>query len=120
MSLVIATPLMVVGCGFALKTIIKMVQTASLLGMQALGRILAVLPDCVKGRITCGTVYGDMVYLDLLGTINCERYLGGGSNFKVTKDQVLHGLYFQIVAHTIIGAGNASDMKTEYIPSGRE
>ena len=85
MSPAIATPLMVVGRCFALKTIIKMVQTASVLGTQALGRILAVLPDFVKGRITCGTVNGDMVYLDLLGTINCERYLGGGQISRSLK-----------------------------------
>ena len=26
-------------------------------------------PDCLKGRIVCGTVYGDMHLKDLLGSI---------------------------------------------------
>ena len=40
------------------KTIIKMVQTASLLFTQALDRSLAVQPDCVKGQVVCGTFNG--------------------------------------------------------------
>ena len=28
-------------------------------------------PDCVEGRVVCGTIYEDMHYRDLLG-INCK------------------------------------------------
>ena len=44
------------------KTIIKIVQTASL------HRSLAVQPNCLKGRVVCGTVYGEMYLKDLLGS----------------------------------------------------
>ena len=33
------------------------------------GRSLAVQPNCLKGRLVCGTVYGDMHLKDLLGSI---------------------------------------------------
>ena len=33
------------------------------------GRSLAMQPNCVKGRVVCSTVYGDMHYKDLLGFI---------------------------------------------------
>ena len=33
------------------------------------GRSLTVQPDCLKGRVVCGTVYGDMHLKDLLGSI---------------------------------------------------
>ena len=33
------------------------------------GWSLAVQPDCVKGWVVCGTVYGDMHLKDLLGSI---------------------------------------------------
>ena len=46
-----------------------MVQTASLHGMQCVkGWSLAVQPDCLKGWVVCGTVYGDMHLKDLLGS----------------------------------------------------
>ena len=32
------------------------------------GRCLAVQPDCLKGRIVCETVYGDMHLKNLLGS----------------------------------------------------
>ena len=32
------------------------------------GMSLAVQPDCLKGRVVCGTVYGDMRLKDLLGS----------------------------------------------------
>ena len=47
-------------------TIIKMVKTVSLLGMQALGRSLAVQLDCVRGRVFFETVYRDTHYKDLM------------------------------------------------------
>ena len=30
---------------------------------------MTVEPDCLKGRVVCGTVYGDMHLKDLLGSI---------------------------------------------------
>ena len=39
------------------------------------GRSLAVQPDCVKGLIVCGIVYGDTYYIDLLGSIARVGYL---------------------------------------------
>ena len=45
----------------------EMVQTATLLGTQALGVVVCSEPDCIKGRIVCETVYGDMYFKDLLG-----------------------------------------------------
>ena len=43
------------------KTIIKMEQTTGI-------REVAVQPNCtyVKGRVVCGTVYGDIQYKDLM------------------------------------------------------
>ena len=51
------------------KTIIKYVQTVSLLSCRHCGKSLAVQPSCVKVRLMCGTVYEDMYYKDLLGSI---------------------------------------------------
>ena len=34
-----------------------------------LGKRLAVQPDCLKGRLVCGTVYADMYLKDLMGSI---------------------------------------------------
>ena len=42
-----------------------MVQTASLLGTQALGYELGSAVQLSKGRVVCGTVYGDMYYKNL-------------------------------------------------------
>ena len=53
----------------------KIGKNASLLGMHALGRSLTVLPDSVKGRIVCGTVYSDMHFKDLLRSIVRVGYL---------------------------------------------
>ena len=53
----------------------KIGKNASLLGMHALGRSLTVLPDSVKGRIVCGTVYRDMHFKDLLRSIVRVEYL---------------------------------------------
>ena len=50
----------------------KMAQTASLYCTHALG--LTVQPDCLKGRVVCGTVYGDMHLKDLLGSIVRVEY----------------------------------------------
>ena len=36
---------------------------------NALGWNLAVQPDCLKGQVACGTVYGNMHLKDLLGSI---------------------------------------------------
>ena len=36
---------------------------------HAVGRSLTVQPDCLKGRVVCGTVYGDMYLKDLLRSI---------------------------------------------------
>ena len=33
------------------------------------GRSLTVQPDCLKGRVVCGTAYGDMHFKDLLASI---------------------------------------------------
>ena len=42
-------------------TIMKMVQTASLHWHACVGVWgLAVQPNCPKGRVVCGTVYGEM------------------------------------------------------------
>ena len=35
---------------------------------------LAVQPDCVKCRIVCGTVYGDIQYKDLMGSMSRVRH----------------------------------------------
>ena len=44
------------------------------------GWSLAVQPDCLKGRVVCGTVYGDMHLKDLLGSIT-SRVLYPGPGF---------------------------------------
>ena len=50
----------------------KMVQTASLHCTHVFNRV--VQPDCLKGRVVCGTVYGDMHLKDLLGSITRVGY----------------------------------------------
>ena len=42
--------------------------------MHSLGRRLTVQPDCLKGRVVCGTVYGEMHLIDLLGLIVRVRF----------------------------------------------
>ena len=66
-----------------------MAQTASLFGMQCIRvQALTVQPDCLKGRVDCGTVYGDMHLKDLLGLIVRVGYHIPVPDF----DLVLHGL----------------------------
>ena len=65
----------------------KIGKNASLLGMHALGRSLTVLPDSVKGRIVCGTVYRDMHFKDLLRSIVRVGYLIPVPDFYL----MLHG-----------------------------
>ena len=72
------------------ETIIKMVQTASLHGTQCVRvyyRSLTVQPDCLKGRVVFGTVYGDMHLKDLLGSIIRVGYRISDPDFYL----VLHG-----------------------------
>ena len=52
------------------------------------GRSLTVKPDCLKGRVVCGTVYGDMHLKDLLGSIVRVGYRIPVPDFYL----VLHGL----------------------------
>ena len=52
------------------------------------GRSLTVKPDCLKGRVVCGTVYGDMHLKDPLGSIVRVGYRIPVPDFYV----VLHGL----------------------------
>ena len=49
---------------------------------------LTVQPDCLKGRVVCGTVYGDMHLKDLLGSFVRVGYRILVPDFY----QVLHGL----------------------------
>ena len=49
---------------------------------------LTVQPDCLKGRLVCGTVYGDMHLKDLLGSITRVGYCIPVLDFYL----VLHGL----------------------------
>ena len=65
------------------------VQTASLHGTQCI-RVgsFAVQPDCLKGRLVCGTVYGDMHLKDLLHSIVSVGYHMPVLDFYL----VLHGL----------------------------
>ena len=64
-----------------------MVQTASLHGTQCV-RVGAVQPDCLKGRVVCGTVYWDMHLKDLLGSMVIVGYRIPVPDFYL----VLHGL----------------------------
>ena len=50
----------------------KMVQTASLHCTHVFNSV--VQPDCLKGRVVCGTVYEDMHLKDLLGSITRVGY----------------------------------------------
>ena len=52
------------------------------------GRSLTVQSDCLKGRVVCGTVYGDMYLKDLHGSIVRVGYRIPVSDFYL----VLHGL----------------------------
>ena len=52
------------------------------------GRSLTVQPDSLKGRVVCGTVYGDMYLKDLLGSFVRVGYRIPVSDFYL----VLHGL----------------------------
>ena len=52
------------------------------------GWSLAVQPECLKGRVVCGTVYGEMHLKDLLRTIARVGYGILGPDFYL----VLHGL----------------------------
>ena len=53
-----------------------------------LGRSLTVQPDYLKGRVVCGTVYGDMHLKDVLGLILRVGYCIPVPDFYL----VLHGL----------------------------
>ena len=52
------------------------------------GRSLVVQPDCLKGRVVCGTVYGDMHLKNLLGSFVRVGYRIPVPDFYL----VLHGL----------------------------
>ena len=52
------------------------------------GRSLAVQPDCLKGRVVCGTVYGNMHFKDILGSFARVGYCIPVLDFYL----VLHGL----------------------------
>ena len=52
------------------------------------GRSLAVQPNCLKGQVVCGSVYGDMHLKDLLGSIVRVGYRIPVPDFYL----VLHGL----------------------------
>ena len=67
------------------KTIINMVQTASL-HRHACVRV-GVQSDCFKGLVVSGTVYGDMHLIDLLGSITRVGYCIPVLDFYL----VLHG-----------------------------
>ena len=47
----------------------KMVQTLPCISCMHYGRSLTVQPNCLKGRVVYGTVYNDMHFKDLLGSI---------------------------------------------------
>ena len=53
-----------------------------------MGRSLTVQPDCLKGRLVCGTGYGDMHFKDLLGSIAKVGYCIPVPDFYL----VLHGI----------------------------
>ena len=52
------------------------------------GKSLAVQPNCLKGRVVCGTVYGEMHLKDLLGSFVREGYRIPVPDFYLA----LHGL----------------------------
>ena len=52
------------------------------------GKNLTVQPNCLKDRVVCGTVYGDMHLKDLLGSIVRVGYPIPAPDFYL----VLHGL----------------------------
>ena len=75
-----------VGCEFAFrpchtKDLNKMVQTASLHGMHALGLEFGSAVQLSKGRVVCGTVYGEMHLKDLLGSFVRARVSYPGPRF---------------------------------------
>ena len=51
------------------KTIIKLVKMPPCLARMRQVRSVTVQPDCLKGRVVCGTAYGDMPFKDLLRSI---------------------------------------------------
>ena len=55
---------------------------------HAMRKSLAVQPDCLKGRVVCGTVYGEMHLKDLLGSFVRLGYRIPVPDFYL----VLHGL----------------------------
>ena len=66
----------------------KMVQTASLHGTQCIRVGVWQCSLTLKGRVVCGTVYGDMHLKDLLGSIVRVGYRIPVPDFNL----VLHGL----------------------------
>ena len=48
--------------------VIKLYKMPPCMARNALGRSLAVQPDCINGRVVYGTVYGEMHLRDLLGS----------------------------------------------------
>ena len=66
-----------------------MVQIAFLHGTQCVRvGVLAVTPSCLKGRVVCGTVYGDMHVKDRLGSIVRVGYCIPDPDFYLVQ----HGL----------------------------
>ena len=55
-----------------------------------MGWSLAVQPDCLKGWVVCGTVYGDMHLKDLLGRV---LYPGHGFLSSATWPSLLKKHY---------------------------
>ena len=74
----------------------KMLQIASLLGAH--GKRLAVQPNYGKGWAVCRTVYGDMHFKDLLGSIVRVGYCFQDPDFY----RVLHGLRCQKHSYGLI------------------
>ena len=70
------------------------------------GRSLTVQPECLKGRLVCGTVYGDMHLKDLLGSIVRVGYRIPVPDFYL----VLHGLHCR--KSTILNGLNQTKMWT--------
>ena len=62
-----------VGCGFAARSGHTQdhdgIRTAPFFARRLYGRSLTVQPDCPRGRVVCGTVYRDMHFKDILGSI---------------------------------------------------
>ena len=62
-------------------------------------------PDCLKGRIVCGTVYGDMHLKDLLGSIARVGYCIPVQDNQSISTLTLSDGVFQVgvVAVNVIG-----------------